>query len=100
SGASARATLLGGTVDVQAAAGEFRPGTSYSILSAPGGVNGQFSAVTSNLAFLKPSLTYDPNNVTLTLTRNDATFQSVAQLPNQTAIGQIFTRLESSATGD
>jgi hypothetical protein len=37
-------------------------------------VTGQFSALTSNLAFLTPSLAYDSQNVTLTMTRNGAGF--------------------------
>jgi hypothetical protein len=47
----ARATLLGGTVDVQAT-GAYQPQTRYTVLSAPGGVTGKFAAATSNLAFL------------------------------------------------
>jgi outer membrane autotransporter protein len=101
SGSSARATLLGGSVDVQAAAGAYQPQTRYTILSAPGGVTGQFAAASSNLAFLAPSLAYDPNTVFLTLTRNDVTFQSVAQTPDQAATGQLFTQLQTSAgSGD
>ena len=37
-------------------------------------MTGQFSALTSNLAFLTPSLAYDSQNVTLTMTRNGAGF--------------------------
>jgi fibronectin-binding autotransporter adhesin len=55
-------------------------------LTASGGVDGQFTDVTSNLAFLTPLLSYDPNNVFLTLIRNDITFASVAQTPNQRAV--------------
>ena len=55
-------------------------------MTASGGVDGQFTDVTSNLAFLTPLLSYDPNNVFLTLIRNDITFASVAQTPNQRAV--------------
>lgn len=55
SGAAARATLNGGTVDVRAENGDYRRETRYHIVSAAGGVNGQFSNVSSNLAFLNPS---------------------------------------------
>src|SRR5262249_55724637 len=60
--------------------------TRYTILTASGGVDGQVTDVTSNLAFLTPLLSYDPNNVFLTLIRNDITFASVAQTPNQRAV--------------
>ena len=41
--------------------------TTYTILNATGGVSGTYSGVTSNFAFLTPSLSYDANNVFLTL---------------------------------
>ncbi|AZO78549.1 hypothetical protein BLM15_13670 [Bosea sp. Tri-49] len=68
------ATLSGGTVQVLADAGNYAAATSYTILTATGGVSGRFSTVTSNLAFLTPSLGYDSRNVTLTMTRNDTGF--------------------------
>jgi autotransporter-associated beta strand protein len=83
--ASGAATLQGGTVEVLAEVGNYRPQTSYTILSANGGVNGQFADVTSNLAFLMPTLSYGANSVTLTLTRNDVRFADVAVTTNQRA---------------
>ena len=59
------ATLEGGTVDVQAEDGNYAPATRYTILNASAGVGGMFSSVTSNLAFLTPTLAYDPTNVFL-----------------------------------
>ena len=59
------ATINGGTVAVQAVAGA-RP-TTYTIVTATGGVTGTYSGLTSNLAFVTPSLSYDANNVFLTL---------------------------------
>ncbi|MXQ13495.1 autotransporter-associated beta strand repeat-containing protein, partial [Microvirga makkahensis] len=64
-----RATIAGGTVQVLAEKGSYKPTTSYKIVTAGGGVSGKFSHVTSNLAFLTPSLDYDPNAVVLSLTR-------------------------------
>ena len=63
---SGMATLNGGTVSVMAQSGVYRPNTTYTILNAAGGVSGAFSGVTSNFAFLAPSLSYDPNDVFLT----------------------------------
>ena len=65
------ATLTGGTVNVLAG-GSFVPSSStpYTILTTTN-VNGlggtTFASVTTNLAFLTPSLSYTANDVTLTL---------------------------------
>ncbi|MER2193737.1 autotransporter family protein [Methylobacterium brachiatum] len=69
--AGGAATLAGGTVQVQAASGAYSPRTTYAILTAAGGVSGRFDGVSANLAFLSPGLRYRPNEVDLTLTRND-----------------------------
>lgn len=79
------AFLQGGTVQVLAGTGAYNPRTTYNILTAGTGVAGRFAGVTSNLAFLNPYLTYDPNNVNLTLVRNDIPFAAVATSPNQAA---------------
>ncbi|CAD5254642.1 Outer membrane autotransporter protein [Bosea sp. 46] len=72
--ASGSATLSGGTVQVLAENGNYAASTNYTILTASGGVSGSFTSVTSNLAFLTPSLSYGGTNVTLTMTRNDTSF--------------------------
>lgn len=89
---------LNGTVDVQANAGTYAANTSYTLLNANGGVTGTFASVTSNLAFLTPSLGYTANNVTLSLARNEISFASVAATPNQKSVA---TALENfGSTGD
>ncbi|MGU3560087.1 autotransporter domain-containing protein [Methylobacterium radiotolerans] len=72
------ATLSGGTVQVRAAPGAYNPRTTYTILSAAGGVSGRFAGVTANLAFLSPGLRYRSDAVDLTLTRNDVPFAASA----------------------
>ncbi len=72
--ASGSATISGGTVQVLAQTGNYAAATNYTILTASGGVGGSFSGVSSNLAFLTPSLAYDSQNVTLTITRNATGF--------------------------
>ena len=72
-------------------------------MTASGGVSGQFTSVTSNLAFLTPSLAYDNQNVALTMMRNDNSFgpygggssggTSVAQTRNQGFIAIATERL-------
>ena len=83
---SGTATLGGASVMALAANGTYAPTTTYTILTSGNRV-GTFGTVTSNFAFLIPTLTYDPTNVFLTLTRNNINFQSVGSTPNQSATG-------------
>lgn len=82
---SGTAYLEGGLVNVLAADGSYMPFTTYTILTATIGVEGEFADVTDNLAFLDPSLNYDDNNVYLTLARNDIDFESYGRTANQRA---------------
>ena len=91
--ATGQAILNGGTVNVLAGAGNYRPQTNYTILSASGGVSGTFASVTSNLAFLDPSLNYDAGNVYLRLRRNDISFAGIGKTPNQIAVGDPTEKL-------
>ncbi|MGQ7829784.1 autotransporter domain-containing protein [Altererythrobacter sp. Z27] len=77
------ATLNGGTVTHVGMDGEYAPASTYTILTATGGVTGEFSGATSDFAFLAPVLGYTPNAVTLTLLRNSTAFGDVAQTYNQ-----------------
>ena len=61
--ASGTATLNGGTVQVLANQSGYQPSTTYTILSAGSGVQGTFSQVNANYAFLAPTLSYDPDHV-------------------------------------
>jgi outer membrane autotransporter protein len=83
--ATGTATINGGTVQVLAQGGFYGGTTDYTILNAAGGVTGTFAGVTSNYAFLTPTLSYDNNNVYLDLASNGLVFQSVAATPNQLA---------------
>ncbi len=93
------ATLNGGTVSVLAGSGQYFMNTTYTILTA-GSVVGTFDSVTSNLAFLTPSLSYDAANVYLLLTRNSTRFADVALTPNQFAVASALDRGTPSAAGD
>jgi outer membrane autotransporter protein len=95
---SGSATINGGMVQVLAQPGSYNNGTAYTILTAAGGVSGTYSSVTSNFAFLKPLLSYDPTNVYLTLLLGS--FAAGAQTPNQYAVGTVLDQTFSSATGD
>ena len=96
---SGTATLGGANVAVSAG-GNFLPRTRYNILSAGGGVSGTFGGVTTNLAFLTPSLSYDSNDAYLNLARNDVSFTSVAATANQRAVGTALTLVGMRPTSD
>ena len=97
--AAGTATINGGTVRVLAGAGGYAPETRYTILTAANGIapGGAFSGVTSNFAFLTPSLAYDANNVFLTMTRNGVAFQNVGVTRNQIATGNALDSLNGGA---
>jgi len=95
--ATGNAILKGGSVLTLASGNNYAPQTLYKIVTADGGVTGTFADVSSNLAFLDPSLAYGANDVTLTLNRNDITFADVGTTPNQKAAA---TALESTGFGN
>ena len=98
--ATGTATINGGTVAVLAQQGTYARNTTYTILSATGGRTGTYSTVTSNFAFLTPSLSYDANNVYLLLFQSNGAFAAGAQTGNQVAVGTVLDQANSSATGD
>lgn len=77
---------LDGSMLVLAADGDWRPQTDYTILTAAGGISGQFGTASSSLVFLDPLLAYGTDAVTLTLRRNDIAFASAAATANQTGV--------------
>jgi outer membrane autotransporter protein len=95
--ATGTTTLSGGTVQVLAANGAFAPTTKYTILTSGGGVSGTFANVTSNLAFLMPTLSYDANDVFLTLARNNFSFASEALTPNQASVAAALDSAPQNA---
>ena len=61
----------------------FAADTQYTVLTAAGGLTGQFDTVTDAFAFLDADLTYGATELVLTLSRNDTAFASLAVTPNQ-----------------
>ena len=61
-------------------------GQQYSILTTQQGISGRFDSVASNFLFLDTGLTYQPNQVTLNVGRNDTSFASVAATQNERAV--------------
>ena len=79
------ASLQGGSVVSLGTGGNWNTSTTYTILSATNGVTGSFGSVSTDLAFLTPSLAYTANAVNLTLARNDVAFPDVAVTRNERA---------------
>lgn len=86
-----QAILNGGSVLVieagEANAGLWDPLNTYTILTATGGIDGEFAEVTNTFAFLDAVLDYEAGSVTLQLERNDIDFSSVGTTSNQSAVG-------------
>ncbi len=91
--ATGTATLNGGSVLALQAGNNWRAATRYTLLTADSGLSGSFSDVTATFAFLNASLSYDANNVYLTLARNGSNFQSVGLTPNQKHSGAAVESL-------
>lgn len=88
---AADVTLDGAMVDVRAGAGSYRRNTQYSIVGYSGTRNGSFAGVTSDLAFLVPTLSYEANEVKLTLQSSDAlNYASVAGSANQANVANYL----------
>jgi autotransporter-associated beta strand protein len=100
SGAPGTATIAAGTsvFVAPAATGPYALRTTYTILNASGGVTGTYSSVASALPFLLPSLSYDANNVYLSLQIGG--FGRQAQTQNQAAVGAVLDAAAIGATGD
>jgi len=93
--------LTGATLRVLADAGNYSLATDYLIIDndSNDAVTGTFGPVTSNLAFLTPTVVYDGgdgNDVVLTLTRNDVNFTDVAETPNQSAVAGALNGLPAN----
>ncbi|EKU28163.1 outer membrane autotransporter barrel domain-containing protein 9 [Alcaligenes sp. HPC1271] len=82
-----KTSLSGGSVAHIGANGSYDLRSSYTILTSEGGLSGEFGDVTSDFAFLNPSLSYDYQNgrVALVLERNDQAMTSAARTRNQQA---------------
>ena len=90
----------GGTVNVNAAAGNYNAGQKFTFLTAGGGVTGQFTNITDNLAGLTPILGEDANSVFFTLLRNGTTYAAIARTQNQLAVGNYLDQISPTASGD
>lgn len=94
--------VIGNTASVAVAAdpGGYQRQTKYTILTASAGVTGTYSGVTSNFAFLTPTLSYDANDVFLTLLQTSSAFAAGGTTPNQKSVGHALDLANPTATGD
>lgn len=94
------ATINGGRVGVVPLSGTYIRGTKWTILSATGGVTGQFDSVVSSNNALSFSLIYLANEIDLQF-GSGLTFAEIAQTANEHAVGgaldQIIVKNESDS---
>ncbi|WP_169834978.1 autotransporter-associated beta strand repeat-containing protein [Pandoraea oxalativorans] len=92
--ATGSATIGGSNLVVNAA-----PGTQPSdasgavIVSATGGVSGQFASTSTNLLYLTPQVSYTPTSVLLTFAPNGTPLSAGAVTPNQRAVAGAVASL-------
>jgi fibronectin-binding autotransporter adhesin len=89
---------MSGRVQVVAAPGTYPTSSTYTIINASGGVTGAYQSVISNYPFLLPALSYDAQNVYLTLKIGG--FSAVAQTLNTAAVASVLDSTVADATGD
>lgn len=84
---SGNATLNGGSVVHIGANGNYGLRASYTIMDVDGTLSGRFDTVSSDFAFLTPSLAYDygAGRVSLNLSRNETRMASKGATRNQRA---------------
>ncbi|HAN4552900.1 TPA: autotransporter outer membrane beta-barrel domain-containing protein, partial [Escherichia coli] len=68
-------------------------GQQYTILDAQQGVSGRFDSVMPNYLFLGTGLGYQWDKVLLNVGRNNTSFASVAQTPNERAVASAANTL-------
>ncbi|MFD1786118.1 autotransporter-associated beta strand repeat-containing protein [Sphingomonas floccifaciens] len=78
--------IEGGSVRVMPLGAGYKAQTTYQIVAASGSITGKFADVTSDLAFLAPTLVYTDSSVNLLLRRTDISFERTAKTPNQKAV--------------
>lgn len=83
--ASGTVTINGGTVEVIPFP-DYALGTTYTIITAIGGIAGMSFDTLVTPGLINGQLTYGANDVFLTLSPNSAAMQALAQTPNQKAV--------------
>jgi uncharacterized protein with beta-barrel porin domain len=91
---------VGGTVNVVAGAGNYAPGTKYTILTTTGGpVTGTFSGASIvGAANVRPMLSYDANDVYLTLVQALLPVVPNLSINQQNVVGALNAFINSGGT--
>lgn len=101
--AATGSATLSGTLSVNALspADAFGASTSYTILTAAGGVTGTFaSTINEDLPLLNLTLAYSANAVRLTAARAAIAATGIAQTYNQRQVAGVIDATQTTATGD
>ncbi|TWU22052.1 Extracellular serine protease precursor [Novipirellula galeiformis] len=94
------ATIHGGDVSVQGAAGTYTEGAKYTFLQTHSGVSGVFDSITDDLAFFDAELGYDSYSAFFTLVDNSTNFASVGGSGNRQSVGAYIDQNSRGASGD
>lgn len=92
--ATGAVSIQGGTLEIRAAGGNYGLATSYQILSASS-ITGKFDSISSDFAFLSPTLTYGAAAIVMQLDRNGVLFEDVTHTPNGRATAHAVEELGS-----
>lgn len=88
------ANLNSATLAINAGNGTYPWLSQYTVLNA-GSINGTFGAVSSDYAFLTPTLNYTPTSVELTYARNDVAFAEYASSANGNSAANGLSQLKA-----
>ncbi|MDE1992948.1 MAG: autotransporter domain-containing protein, partial [Rhizobiaceae bacterium] len=88
------ATLNGGTLSLVGS--NLKAFTSYTILSAAGGISGSFDTVQVNYAFVSPVLNYSGGTLDLSLQPNGTSFAAAGTTANQRSTARGLESLGAS----
>jgi autotransporter-associated beta strand protein len=97
-GAGHKASLTAGALQIVAQPGTYAPNTRYTIVSAPAGGIASFGSLTGGVGLLTPTLSYDANNLYLSLLLPPGAFAAAGQTTNQRAVGGALDAM--AAGGD
>ena len=95
-GAGHTANLTAGILQLVAQPGTYAPNTRYTIVSAPAGGIASFGSLTGSVGLLTPTLSYDANNLYLSLLLLPGTFAAAGQTTNQRAVGGALDAIAAS----
>lgn len=78
------------TLSILAEDGTYVDGTSYQIVTATGGVSGQFDTVTANRVYLSPQIVYNANDITILLGISNLPSMVSGGLSNDSSVAQAL----------